>query len=158
MSARETGCGNLAADRWVEHVDRSVAFRGDEHEVDLEAVPRHQPTDPVEEPGRVLRDELDDGVGRGLFVVDVHERCDAHRRPATQSFPFPSRSSRAAMSPRPASDLLQQRLEALLAIHVAVPVGLTVDEMEDVQDQAAAAGHLALLAQRVHSCRRPARP
>ena len=78
----------------MEHVDRSVAFRGDEHEVDLAAVPRHDAADPVEESRRVLRDELEDGVGRGLFVVDAGS--PAPPGPASGDGAAPSPSAAAA--------------------------------------------------------------
>src|SRR5437016_9916270 len=47
-----------AGGRDVEHVDRLLAFRGDEHEVDFTAATRDHAADPVQQPDRIVRDDV----------------------------------------------------------------------------------------------------
>jgi len=69
------GIGELgAAGGDVEHEDPLFALRADQDEVDVAALMRDDPADPVQQPDLILLDDLEDGVAPRRMVVAVDDR------------------------------------------------------------------------------------
>src|SRR5215471_21724605 len=60
----------------VKHVDGTMAFGGNQNEVDVAPVERHDAADPVEQAQRVGGNNIDDRVTRGRRVVAADDRRD----------------------------------------------------------------------------------
>src|SRR5215468_5869875 len=63
----------------VKHVDGPVAFGGNQNEVDVAPVQRHDTADSVQKAQRVGSNDIDDRVALGRCVVASDDRCDMPR-------------------------------------------------------------------------------
>src|SRR5688572_22702523 len=72
----------------VEHVDGFLSLGRDQHQIDVDAVIRNDPADPVQQSRRVVCDQLEHGVALRVRRVEVDDRCPLDERSAREDAAF----------------------------------------------------------------------
>src|SRR5882672_8331189 len=75
--------------RNVKHVDGPVTLRRNQHEVDFTAVLRDDAADPVEQPERVVGDDVENRIPSGRLIVTMYDGLDPERPSMEKAFLTP---------------------------------------------------------------------